>query len=607
MINEPTDANTIPKLLLRNAERLARKPAFGHKRLGIWRITTWSVFATQVEQLASVFDAFGLTTGGAVAVFGDNRPELYQAMLAAQALGGIAVPIAADATPEAVATVVRATRPIIAVVEGQEQLDKFLRNSREIGVSPVALYLDRRGLRDGGIDGVLWFETAMAEGSRHLGGLERGWLARRATNGCGSDPASVLTTAGGRLVTLTHDDLLHTAKATAETFAVTASDRLLAFSPLHSYIDHGFSYVLANLCGCQILCPENLGTLLENMQECGPTVLAAPGRFYEALARDVVRRMRQSPSFLRQMFESGSRRKSWLCRTVLQRPLGEALGLSRLRVALATGEPVAETVIAAWTAIGIPIRTVYGCTEVGGVLAMSGAEERGRIPLDAAFVGFQLRVGDGGDLEASRIRPEGNGEIAWISLGDMATPDAATPMLVGRADEAMTEARASLVSIPVIEARLRARPEIRDAFVTFDKRGKLAALVLPDEGSLAVLAERRGLPLSSLDHVGEGWAIEAVAAAVAAVNRDLSSDGLAGSRLRAFAVTTMPIVGEAIMATGRLDRARLLRQYADLIAELRGHDGPDVHRTWRIPESCGLLSEDSFYAAAMVRNLCNDY
>ena len=62
-----------------------------------------------------------------MAIVGDNRPELYWAMLATQALGGIPVPLYQDSIEREMQYVVDHAEARFAVVEDQEQVDKLLR------------------------------------------------------------------------------------------------------------------------------------------------------------------------------------------------------------------------------------------------------------------------------------------------------------------------------------------------------------------------------------------------------------------------------------------------------------------------------------------------
>ncbi len=61
-----------------------------------------------------------------MAIVGDNRPQLYWAVMAAQALGGVPVPIYQDSIEREMEYIVEHAEARFAIVEDQEQVDKLL-------------------------------------------------------------------------------------------------------------------------------------------------------------------------------------------------------------------------------------------------------------------------------------------------------------------------------------------------------------------------------------------------------------------------------------------------------------------------------------------------
>ena len=91
-----SDHATLPWLLRRNAETLSGRPAIREKHRGIWQSVTWAQYFDEVRALALGLAASGFKRGEHLSVIGDNRPRLYWAQLAAQCLGGVAVPVYQD-------------------------------------------------------------------------------------------------------------------------------------------------------------------------------------------------------------------------------------------------------------------------------------------------------------------------------------------------------------------------------------------------------------------------------------------------------------------------------------------------------------------------------
>src|SRR6516162_6834696 len=119
-------AATLPRLLCRNAETMARQPAIREKNHGIWQTFTWAQYWEEVHDFALGLAAHGLHRGDKLAVIGDNRPRLYWAQLAVQSLGGAAVPMYQDSISSELVFVLEHAEISIVTAEDQEQVDKIL-------------------------------------------------------------------------------------------------------------------------------------------------------------------------------------------------------------------------------------------------------------------------------------------------------------------------------------------------------------------------------------------------------------------------------------------------------------------------------------------------
>ena len=153
--------DTFPKLVRDNARRLADKVAIREKDLGIWQSYTWSQYFEQARLIAVGLASLGFARGDRVAIVGDNRPQLYWAVMAAQALGGVPVPIYQDSIEREMEYIVEHSEARFAVVEDQEQVDKLLRRASPLP-APAA-----RGLRRSARDARLQRARAHEPGRAH--------------------------------------------------------------------------------------------------------------------------------------------------------------------------------------------------------------------------------------------------------------------------------------------------------------------------------------------------------------------------------------------------------------------------------------------------------
>ena len=139
--------DTFPKLLLEHARLRPNQPANREKEYGIWQSWTWAQVAAEVEALACGLSALGFARGDKLSIIGDNRPRLYWAIAATQALGGVPVPIYQDSIAEEMAFVLDHAGVRFAVAEDQEQIDKLVAIKERCPLLKVVIVSDPRGMR----------------------------------------------------------------------------------------------------------------------------------------------------------------------------------------------------------------------------------------------------------------------------------------------------------------------------------------------------------------------------------------------------------------------------------------------------------------------------
>src|SRR4051794_1739114 len=147
---EPAEAgplDTFPKLLLDHARKRPDRPANREKDYGIWQSWTWREVAAEVGALACGLAEMGFGRGDRLAVIGDNRPRLYWAIAATQALGGVPVPIYQDSIADEMAYVLDHAEVRFAVAEDQEQVDKLIAVGDRCGGLESVVFSDPRGMR----------------------------------------------------------------------------------------------------------------------------------------------------------------------------------------------------------------------------------------------------------------------------------------------------------------------------------------------------------------------------------------------------------------------------------------------------------------------------
>jgi long-chain acyl-CoA synthetase len=194
MPEDPAD-DTFPKLVLQHATLRGDRPAIREKALGIWQTWNWAEAAANMRAIACGFAALGLERGDKVAIIGDNRPQFYWSMLAAQCLGAVPVPVYQDAVAEEMVFVLDHAETRFAVVENQEQVDKLVGVKQRLPLLQRIIYKDPRGLRHYRQDYLVSLDTMQQQGSA-FDAAHPSFFSAEVARGSGDDLSVITYTSG---------------------------------------------------------------------------------------------------------------------------------------------------------------------------------------------------------------------------------------------------------------------------------------------------------------------------------------------------------------------------------------------------------------------------
>lgn len=616
-------ADTFPKLLLAHARERGDRPAIREKDLGIWQSWTWSQVAGEVRLLAAGLQARGFTRGMHLAVIGDNRPRLYWAQLATQALGGIPVPFYQDAPAPEMVYVFQNAEIEIAIVEDQEQADKLLEILPQCPKLRHIFYDDPRGFRQYRRAELASYESLLEAGAA----WERdhpGFLEEEIAKGKGADTAIMLYTSGttgnAKGVVLSYDNLVHSSRAYAKLEGLRDEEEVLAYLPMAWIGQNLFSYAQWLVVGFRINCPESAETVITDMREIGPTYYFAPPRVLEALLTQVTIRMEDAGHLKRRLFRHfmaiarrvGSRILDGQEVSAVDRlqyalgglfiygPLRNSLGMSRIRVAYTAGEAIGPDLFVFYRSLGINLKQLYGQTETCASVCVqpNGGVKPDTVglPLD----GVEVRVLDSGEIvlrcpglfveyhrnaEATREAKDAEG---WYHTGDAGYFDADGHLkIIDRAKDVGKLQDGTLFAPKYLENKLKFFASIKEAVAFGDGFPEVTAMINIDMQAVGDWAERRGIAYSGYqDLAAKPPVYELVRECVEQVNADLAADPkLCGSQIHRFVVLHKELDAD----DGELTRTRKVRRR--YIAEKYE---PIVHALYSDMDHCWVEAQVRF-------------
>ncbi|WP_371861486.1 AMP-dependent synthetase/ligase [Pseudoduganella umbonata] len=565
---------TFPRLLLEHARTRPHKCAYREKHLGIWQAWTWAQASDEVRALACGLAALGFTRGMHLAVIGDNRPRLYWAMLAAQCLGGVAVPLYQDAPAADMAYVLENAEIRYAVVEDQEQVDKLLELQADYaGIEHIA-YDDERGMRHYRQNELVSY-ARLQEAGRAWDQANPGAFDTALQAGSGLDNAVILYTSGTtgkpKGVCQTHAALIAAGTGGTGFERLTDDENVLSYLPMAWVGDCLFSFAQALVAGFTVNCPESSETVTTDLREIGPSYYFAPPRIFENMLTQVMIRMEDAGAPKRRMFHhfmdvarrvgadildgrpvpAADRLHYALGDLLVYGPLKNVLGLSRVRVAYTAGAAIGPDLFRFYRSIGINLKQFYGSTETCAYICL---QPDGQIKFDSvgmAAPGVDVKLADNGEvlvksptlMSGYYKRPDATAEAidpqGWFHTGDAGIFDADGHLkIIDRAADVGRLNGGAIFAPNYIENKLKFFPFIKEAVAFGNGHDTVCAFLNIDMDAVGNWAERRNFAYSGYtDLAAHPQVYELMAECVEKVNADLAGDAaMSATQIHRFLV-----------------------------------------------------------------------
>ncbi len=594
--------DTLPKLLLRNAEKWPQKAAIREKDYGIWQTYTWSDYLKNVRAFALGLSALGFQREDTLGVIGDNRPQLYWAMAAAQSLRGIPVPLYQDSIADEIEYVLNHAETKIIVAEDQEQVDKILEIKDRLPKLEAIIYDDPRGLRNYKLP-FLYSFTQVQEMGQEVEQQDPGLFERLVAEGRADDlaiiPYTSGTTAKPKGVMLTHANLISAAELFMKVQPLYETDELMAYLPMAWIGDHLLSYVFSFVSGAACNCPEEPETVQRDIREIGPTFLFAPPRIWENMVSqtqikiedaDRVKRSiaRYFISLGMDVTEKRSRGEAipWH-RRLLYRigeflvygPLRDHLGLSRTRFCLTAGAAIGPEVLLFFRALGVNLKQLWAMTETSALGTLHRDGDVRPETVGPPVPGVEVKISEEGELLVrgpnvtcgyykNPEATQGMWRDGWLRTGDAAVlePDGHI-VIIDRLKDVSRLQDGTAFAPQYIENKLKFSPYIKEAVAIGDGRPFVAAMINIDPGVVSNWAEKRGIPFAGYIDLSQKPEVrELIYREVERVNATLAPE----LRIRRFLILHKELDPDdaEITRTRKLRRRFIAQKYRKLIEAL---------------------------------------
>jgi len=598
-------------LLLAHAAQRPAHPAIREKDLGIWQTTTWAELRAEVEAIAAGLATLGFRRGEHLALVGENRPRLYAAMIAAQVLGGVPVPLYQDAVAQELTFVFQNAEIRFAIAENQEQVDKLLEIKSQWPALAHVVYDDPRGLRNYHQPELLSFESLLERGRQHAA-ANPGFMQAEIDRGSPEDVAAMFYTSGTtgfpKGVIHTHRNLITMSALASKLDGLSEREDVIAYLPMAWIGQNIFSYAQWLVCGFTVNCPESAATVTNDMREIGPTYYFAPPRVLEALLTQVTIRMEDAASIKRAMYRYfmdvarrvggrlldrdpsvtlSERIRYALGDLLVYGPLRNNLGMSKVRVAYTAGEAIGPDLFVFYRSLGINLKQLYGSTETAVFVCV---QPDGQVKPDTVgppVPGVEVKIAPNGEilirspglLREYYKNPQATAEVkdaeGFFHTGDAGYFDADGHLkIIDRAKDVGKLADGSLFAPKYIENKLKFFPYIKEAVAFGAGRDRVMAMVNIDFDACGNWAERRGIAFSGYNDLASRPEIyELVGQCIEQVNADLAADTvMCASQVHRYLILHKELDAddEELTRTRKVRRGFIGQKYQVLVDALYG-------------------------------------
>jgi len=618
-----TSADTFPKLLLAHAGQRPDAPAVREKDLGIWQTWTWARAATEVREIACGLASLGFAPGQNLAIVGANRPHLYFAVMAAQSLRGVPVPLYQDAVAAEMVFMLDDAAIEFAFAEDQEQVDKLLecrdlQEEQHPGGQRIRhiVYDDPRGLRHYDHPGLLGYEQ-LRELGRAFDAAHPGFYDQAVAGGRPDDVAVILYTSGttGRPkgVCQTHASFMAAGRGGVASDRLGPGDDIMSYLPMAWVGDHLFSVAQWLAGGFTLNCPESAATVMNDMREIGPTYYFGPPRTFEGLLTAVSIRMEDAAAPKRWLYAkfmalarrvgsdilvgkpvaASDRLLYALGNLLVYGPLRNVLGMSRIRVAYTAGAAIGPDLFRFYRSIGINLKQFYGQTETCAYVCLQRDHEVNLTSVGSAAPGMELKIADNGEVLVRGVsvlkeyyrRPDATAEVldadGYFHTGDAGVIDHEGQLRiidrakdVGRLNGPGGTCNGAMFAPNYIENKLKFFPQIKEAVCFGHGRDEVCAFINIDYEAVGNWAERRGLPYGGyVDLAGKAEVLQLVRECVEQVNADLAAEeGMESTQVARFLVLHKELDpdDDELTRTRKVRRGFIADKYAVLVDALYG-------------------------------------
>ncbi|MEF8807402.1 AMP-binding protein [Natronomonas sp.] len=614
----------LPEILFDHVEEHGDDIALRWKRYGVWQEYTWEEYYERVERFALGLETYGFGEEDVLFTIGYNRPHQLWAWMAAQSLGGMAAPNYEDMLPEDIQKQLQLLEPRVAYAEDQEMVDKLLIVASEVPSLDTIVYRDEKGMfryeegetpplpREGveipdDLDIVSYADVEELGAERlETDEVAEDYLHQR-VQAIDPDATAMLAPTSGttgmpKRVRLSHFNFVNLANAAIEIDPLPKESDYFSYLPMAWVGEQMILIAAAFVGGWTANFPEEPETEAEDLREIGPEIIFSSPNRYEAWVADVKAKIENTTPLKRWVYEKAMdigrkyadyivgdrsdeeppatlRAAHWLSYWVAYRPILDKIGLKRAKNVYTGGGPLGEDHFAFYHALGVPLKQIWGQSEVCGFVTMHRDDDVKVDTVGEVFPNVEVGITPGGELlvrgpvvtsgyYGMPEKTESAIEDGWLHTDDFgAITDDDHVKIFDRMDDVLELDDGTAVAPISVETKLKFNPYVKEALVVGDGRESLSAVLNIRFDNVAEWADQRDIQYAGYkDLTQKPEVLELMRQVVAETNADLEHP------IERFVILFKEFDADdgELTRTGKIRREVVVDRYEKLVEGLYG-------------------------------------
>ncbi len=578
-------------LLLHLQQHYQKDVILAGKPSGEWKEYSTEQYIDICNRCSSGFHSLGLSKDDKIVTVTNSRPEWNFADMGMAQLGIVHVPLYPNLNPEEYEYLIGHSEAR-AIIIGNKVIYDRIKPALEKFPNLMVYTID-------GIEGEKRFNEILKLGTEKLQ-ENSNTIEKIKADVSPEDLATIIYTSGTtgvpKGVMLTHTNILSNAIASSTRIPINHNHKIISFLPLCHVYERMLNY-LYQYCGISIYYAQNMGTIVNDMNEIKADGFTTVPRFLEKVYDQIVAKGKDLTGLKRKIFfwalnlghryEPFKEMGGWfnfqlkIARKLVFSKWQAALG-GNVKMIVSGGAAMQERLGRVFGAAGLLIQEGYGLTETSPVIAVNGHNSDDYMPgtVGPALPGVEVKIADDGEILCKGPNvmkgyykdPEYTARVldsdGWFHTGDIGVlVEGKFVKITDRKKSIFKLSSGKYIAPQVIENKLKASNFIEQVMVIGENEKYTAAVISPNFDYLHFWATKHKVTYRDNTELIENRQVrKRIHQEINEINTLLSPH----EYIKKFVLATdewTPATGE-LSATLKLKREVVLSKYNELITKL---------------------------------------